>query len=630
MKPIEKDVIKTSGNLTAIEEKVFGVAEDGLPHIYEMLSDIYSNPELAVLRELSANGLDSQIEAGYTGPVEVFLPNSLNPIVKFVDHGTGMSIDKLQEIYTNYGASTKRGTNTQVGMLGIGSKSPLAVTDSFTIVTVCDGVKTVGQISKNDHGVGVLRILDTCTTDEPSGTTIAIPVTNNIQKWRDEARELFQFWAPGSIVVDGREPDFIEGIRINDRITVLSKGSYNDYVVQGNIHYAVDNQYRLGEWPYSVLVNIPIGSVSFTPSRDALKYNTVTINFLKKLAGEIRNELAGFVRQDVANSADKGEALVKYWRWYNLGIKVDATFNGDEIPQDIKVEGYQLRRQWNGRYLREDISRIYLRGLGDEETLFVLNWDQGRPSTTFRKKMLLYMDSLSKKYRNVYFVPSDFDTSWTTGVDLVDKSDIDAIKLSPTAPSSRAGKGLGGAWKTIDNHGNEVIIDDLPDGVFYFSPKDRIEPWAITEFIRQTGAIVVEASTNRWPRIQRESNGSKPLTHTEIRNALKIEWDEDDIAYFKSRAIPDWVGRLNDADDPELKELIKYSHVNQTTANIRKSRSLGWYKTPEPDFNFSFLGARYPLTKSLYQHSLGDVLAIKHLELYVNTVYKSLEDSEEV
>ena len=61
-----------------------------------------------------------------------------------------------------YGESTKRGTNEQIGQLGLGSKSAFAYGDNFIINSYVKGTKTtynafidpsdVGQISKIHTG----------------------------------------------------------------------------------------------------------------------------------------------------------------------------------------------------------------------------------------------------------------------------------------------------------------------------------------------------------------------------------------------------------------------------------------------------------------------------------------------
>ena len=69
-----------------------------------------------------------------------------------------LSEEEVQEVYAFYGESTKRNTNDQIGMLGIGSKAAFAYGDNYVINSFLDGKKhiynayidesQVGQISK--------------------------------------------------------------------------------------------------------------------------------------------------------------------------------------------------------------------------------------------------------------------------------------------------------------------------------------------------------------------------------------------------------------------------------------------------------------------------------------------------
>jgi sensor histidine kinase regulating citrate/malate metabolism len=90
--------------------------ENSVAHLMSVLTDLYSDPELAVIREYSTNALDSHIAAGVDRPIEITLPNGLSPFFKIRDYGTGMDASDIETIYSKYGASTKRESDTQVGM----------------------------------------------------------------------------------------------------------------------------------------------------------------------------------------------------------------------------------------------------------------------------------------------------------------------------------------------------------------------------------------------------------------------------------------------------------------------------------------------------------------------------------
>mgnify|MGYP000694507503 CR=1 FL=1 len=104
-----------------------------------LIDGLYSNKIQAVCRELSSNAQDSHIDAGQTRPFEVSIPTSLDPVFRVRDFGTSLSHEDVMFLYTRIFKSTKETTNDQTGALGLGSKSPFAYTDTFSVVAYLNG-----------------------------------------------------------------------------------------------------------------------------------------------------------------------------------------------------------------------------------------------------------------------------------------------------------------------------------------------------------------------------------------------------------------------------------------------------------------------------------------------------------
>ena len=132
--------IEQIGNVT--EESQFKIKVS--PKAFQILSSLYSDKPLAIVRELGCNAMDSHVASGQSNrPLHVHLPNTLEPWLTIQDFGTGISHENIYKIYTEYFNSTKTNTNDQVGMLGLGSKSPFCYTDNFTITSIFQGVKRI-------------------------------------------------------------------------------------------------------------------------------------------------------------------------------------------------------------------------------------------------------------------------------------------------------------------------------------------------------------------------------------------------------------------------------------------------------------------------------------------------------
>lgn len=131
-----KDLAEATREITvsgAQEVATMRVADNG-EVLKAFITSIYSQKEKTVVRELMANAFDAMAAVGKKDQdIEVYLPTPLEPSFVVRDFGEGMTHDFVMQLYTQLGHSTKRDTNEQTGMFGIGSKSPLSITDTFTL-----------------------------------------------------------------------------------------------------------------------------------------------------------------------------------------------------------------------------------------------------------------------------------------------------------------------------------------------------------------------------------------------------------------------------------------------------------------------------------------------------------------
>jgi len=160
-------------------------------------NSLYENKERAVLRELSANALDAHIAVGKEEvPIQITLPTQLEPQLVIQDFGIGMSYDTVTKILTSYFNSTKNIDNTQVGGFGLGFKSPFAITESYTVITIHNGLKTE-LVAMLDEGMPkYLVVTKELPVDEEDGTTVSVPVSDEdkIDKLHNEVVDLFKYW----------------------------------------------------------------------------------------------------------------------------------------------------------------------------------------------------------------------------------------------------------------------------------------------------------------------------------------------------------------------------------------------------------------------------------------------------
>lgn len=207
-------------NQTPFQENTFQI--NASSHAFKILSDsLYKNKELAVLRELSCNALDAHVAAGISDvPIKITLPCELDPILLVEDKGEGMSKTKLEKLYTTYFESTKRDSDDDIGGFGLGSKSPFAVTDNFTVTSTTPEGESTTILSYLDNGIPKVMVTSHDeNSDLPQGTTVQVTFPENrvaaiMQVVFDGQNGLFDYWKtfPEIICSNFAEKAHLDGI----------------------------------------------------------------------------------------------------------------------------------------------------------------------------------------------------------------------------------------------------------------------------------------------------------------------------------------------------------------------------------------------------------------------------------
>lgn len=626
MKPISADQFTQTGHI-AKETIQFGFDQNSLAHLQTILSDLYTDPELAVLRELSTNALDTQIDCGYTGPVEVNLPTALGPILVIKDHGSGMDLDMLHSVYTKYGASTKRETNDQVGMLGIGSKSPLAIADMFTVETVRDGVKIIAVVRKNADGVGELDVCETTATLDDNGTTITIPTRANLA---EKAKNLFRFWKPGTVLVNGEAPTLVDGIVINDTIT-LNPDETEDYIVMGNIPYPVHlpDRYRHGlleksGWQsWGVIVTVPIGSVQFAPSRETLNYSQRTLTFLAALATETKQAIQKYVDTTIG-TIDAHAGVIEFvyrWKFSGLGITLPTLWRGLDIPRYFRVhQGLLWEKNYSGRWRSARTDSVAVGTMFAEDApLIVTEWEDDTLSQTIKNRTKEWMNQ-NQEYKTVLFCEKfDNDDGWFDGIKNITIADLKAVKM-PKAPKISATKRrTDQKWEILDpTWGSRVDVEELEDDVLYYSPSEEFGQRLshLGKFYNRQVAVI---GKNRWKNFLKEYPNATHVKDFIAEKAKAITWAEDDG--IRMAGIPNILSKVNHSDinDPTLSHWIKVCETPYKAS--QEIQVLGYYTNIRPPKTESsrWIFETYPLISSYYSYDAP----AEHIVIYINAIYNA-------
>lgn len=375
---------------TASEVKTMGIDVHSTAHIIGLLTDLYSDQELAVIREYSTNAADSHSQSGQTRPIEVSFPvdNQLDAQFVVQDWGLGLSKDDITEVYSMYGASTKRDTNDATGMLGLGSKSGLTYAVSFTVDATKDGWRTIATVTRGETGVGEIQILLHQETDGPNGVKITIPVENGFS-FGQKATDFFFYWRDGNVLTNGEAPltidDDEEWTQIDPDVYTKAYNGYRNSgvskIVMGGVPYPLEKEV----YPRTAVVAfVPIGAVDFVPAREALLFNDLT--------EEVVDDICDFVTVQVFRKfEEEADACLTDWerlklikRWSNsMSNVMRARIEGERkrFRNFLGGHGWSVRYYDQGRGMdltqvnRTKMEYFQEDWVEQEGTVFVRNFD---------------------------------------------------------------------------------------------------------------------------------------------------------------------------------------------------------------------------------------------------------------
>lgn len=640
---------------------------DSLAKIMGVLTDLYSNPEMAVLREYSTNAYDAHIAAGCPLPIEISLPTSLSPYLKIRDYGDGLDADGIRDIYSRYGVSTKSETNDAVGTLGLGCKSALTYTDQFTLSGIKDGRAIQVAISRDADGAGSMTIVSEYATDEPSGVEIVIPV-NTRNDFADHAEYLFQFWAEGTVVVNGEEPKQIEGIELDGDIIAVSNDKLSESViVMGGVPYPFEHDFN-----FQVVATVPIGAVSFTPSREALQMNAQTKAVVENIIERVKVGKQVAAQKMIDGATSKPEALRFALKAQGLFSKLeDLAFEGVEIPSAFdaneiaKAEAEAAGEEFNTYavepYLLVKLTRSSYRrsryGNSDSETsrvlpisivtktIFFTGFSAEKLTPHFRKKLDAWWFNNRQSFIDAgYQIETVFlhegeipNAEWIVPALIIDWAEVAATKL---AAEPRQDGRPSGAYSAIGTDGLRCTLqaEDIdPDGsIFYYDAAGHPSTQAM-KLIRDkhADAIFVSMTSNRIGKFKRLFPNAREVG--EYTQELADKWlkglsKKNRTAIYVKENHSNEYQTLRDLDptridDPDFKlavELLTYELPTKVKNSYKKYEH---YVTVEATWTNP--ADNYPLVDIYLGHYFGygesavatKATALDHLYIYLNAAY---------
>lgn len=300
-----------------VEGKSFSIKAS--PVAFDILSSkLYSNPTLAIVRELLTNAYDSHKAAGKEDtPIKVNLPSYMEPNFIIRDYGIGLSKEDVLELYTTFFDSTKSSSNDFTGCFGLGSKTPFSYTSSFSVISYWNGTKYFFIATKKD-GLPHIYAVREEPTDEPNGLEVSIPTDKNGGYDSNFAYNMLQYlkYIP-EIKIDcstsiTREEPILEKYGV--RLYKYDQPSWDRtrlgqcYIKQGQNVYEIDKFIKEAEnadilrhfLNYShIVIEVPIGTLHITPSRESLSQDEQNSKKVFAYIEEINEKLKRAITDDV-------------------------------------------------------------------------------------------------------------------------------------------------------------------------------------------------------------------------------------------------------------------------------------------------------------------------------------------
>jgi len=316
---------------------------DSAQVLMQMLSkNLYSDSIGSTIRECASNALDSHRRAGSDKPIIVsFKRNNQADTYEFAveDFGIGLDADDVVNIISKYGKSTKRNSNTELGMMGLGFKAPLAYSSSFYFVARKDGMERKYMMYEGED-TNSIDLLYERATDEPNGVKVIVPVTyydryNFVLKIREQL-------AYFENVYFDVEPMGSYSVTNDFTIHRAEHFQYSSLATNSDMHLCLDNVSYPIDWDKLGISRIGIKmALRFslsdglfpTPNREAIRYTQEAKQVILNKIATVANVFMEKFNEAITTQSDI-KSIMQFYGQNNKYIKSWYKGTDDDIIID--------------------------------------------------------------------------------------------------------------------------------------------------------------------------------------------------------------------------------------------------------------------------------------------------------
>ncbi len=406
----------------SISTKKIGI-KSGAKAFRIIFGNMYKDIIKAIVREIFTNAWDSQKKSGTLGtPIDIHAPSKWEPYFSVRDYGTGMTPDVIDGVYSDVFASTKDESNDEAGFMGMGSKTPLGYSDSFSLVSYVDGRYYAYVIFLDEHGEAEISLVSEGDTDEPNGVLIQLAV--DIEDIDAFAARIEEFILGSSANVNLNGKKFENKFKVTNEFENFTMYKHDNitgpHVKMGCVLYKLDSQERSKFFNFDVIFEVDIGTFDVTGSRDDIVYNSKSRKvieehserFIKKISSEIREKIASQPTYvDAVNSYEDLYSGINYNTRHALDPSNTYLWKGKQIayPEERnstkgKFWGYEVGIVYSKRFRKTiNFTKSMFLGRPKKETIVV--FDDGTAKSPSKRVAKIYNERASQ-YRNtsIYWV----------------------------------------------------------------------------------------------------------------------------------------------------------------------------------------------------------------------------------
>lgn len=272
-----------------------------------LVNKIYTDKIGAIVRELSANAYDSHVDAGKANvPFEIHLPNRMEEYFYIRDYGTGISEEKIYDVYIHTFKSDKTESNNFIGCMGLGSKTPFCYTDQFTIVSYYNGIQFCYFAHKDSRGIPSISASphNGTPTNEPNGLKISFNVTENSDylTFANKVKQYLKYYKTAPNIIGGKINFELDSVILETENFILNDWRRKESSFQHFGRPQQENRILMGNIPYDIpdtmnedlylsnsnlIYKVDIGEIDVEASREAIEdveNNRKIIQKLKNIA----------------------------------------------------------------------------------------------------------------------------------------------------------------------------------------------------------------------------------------------------------------------------------------------------------------------------------------------------------